>query len=216
MSSSLPASSIIMRAPGNRSARKVRRTQEERSRETRASLIEATCRMLIERGYGKVTVDDISAAAGVTNGARSYHFATKLDLMVAVWMHLRELLDKAAAEAIAQAQDDEPLEVLLKFGAEVLTGPAALAFYELMSGMRVDPAVGTRIRRMASSYREKFHSAWIEWLADHGYDKDEAATLLDATLALFRGMVVDPYAGRRRERIARVAAFWRSRVGRRP
>ena len=47
----------------------LRRSQDERSEETRAALHRATIRLLLERGYSRFTTSDAAAAAGVSRGA---------------------------------------------------------------------------------------------------------------------------------------------------
>ena len=59
-----------------------RRSQDERSDETRAALHRATIRLLLERGYSRFTTSDAAAAAGVSRGALTHHFANKEDLVV--------------------------------------------------------------------------------------------------------------------------------------
>ena len=80
-----------------RQAARQRRTQEERSAETRARLVDATLEPLAERGYALSTTTDIaggpaSRAALVLN----HHFASKDDLVVPVGgSHiLREWIDE--------------------------------------------------------------------------------------------------------------------------
>lgn len=194
--------------------RKVRRTQEERSHGTRSKLLAAACKLLVERGYGQVTVDDISSAAGVTNGARVYHFGTKLELMVALWEHLRERIDQAATLAVAEANgSSKPLDTFLDCNFRLLQDPPAVAFYELMNGARVDPALGKIIRRIANSHRAEFESTWVELLSRQSYDADEAAWIVRTTMCLLRGLVSDPFIGSNPQRLREALEFWRARIG---
>jgi AcrR family transcriptional regulator len=70
----------------------VRRTQEERSRSTRAALLASARALFTERGFVGTNRDDIAAGAGVTRGALYHHFATKEALFRAVVEELEEEL----------------------------------------------------------------------------------------------------------------------------
>ncbi|HEY6551144.1 MAG TPA: helix-turn-helix domain-containing protein, partial [Solirubrobacterales bacterium] len=52
----------------------VKRTQAERSKSTRAALLEAARRLFAESGFAAVGTEEIVRAAGVTRGALYHHF----------------------------------------------------------------------------------------------------------------------------------------------
>jgi AcrR family transcriptional regulator len=168
---------------------------------------------LAERGYGHFTVNDISAAAGVTNGARVYHFGTKLELMVALWEHLREKLDEAADLVLADANKARnPLDAFLDWHFRLLRNPTAIAFYELINGSRADPALDKSIRRLVKSYRVKAESSWVQVLGRQGYDAHEAAWIMRTTIVLLRGLVSDLFIGSSPKRLQEAVQFWRERI----
>ncbi len=59
-----------------------RRTQAERTAETRAKLVDATIECLVELGYDATTGAAVSERAGVSRGAETHHFPRRLDLIV--------------------------------------------------------------------------------------------------------------------------------------
>jgi len=61
-----------------------RRSQKERTEETRARLIDATIEALLEVGAAGTTVSEICRRAEVTSGALHHHFGSKGGLMAAV------------------------------------------------------------------------------------------------------------------------------------
>jgi AcrR family transcriptional regulator len=86
------------------------RAQAQRSRATRAGLLETARRLFAERGYAGVSTEEIVRAAGVTRGALYHHFADKEDLFREVYEEVeRELVEEIAAGA-GSARD--PLEAL--------------------------------------------------------------------------------------------------------
>ncbi len=61
--------------------------------ETRARILEATIKMLEERGGRGVRMGDISKAAGISRQAVYLHFASRTELLVAAARYLDETLD---------------------------------------------------------------------------------------------------------------------------
>ncbi|MDT5024109.1 MAG: hypothetical protein QOE61_535, partial [Micromonosporaceae bacterium] len=55
-------------------AKKARRTQEQRSAEMRVRLLDATIECLVEYGYAGTTTPRVAEKAGVTRGAQVHHF----------------------------------------------------------------------------------------------------------------------------------------------
>jgi AcrR family transcriptional regulator len=82
-----------------------RRRQQERSRATRAALIEAAHRLFTERGYAAVSADEIVSAAGVTRGALYHHFEDKRDLFRATFEEFERSLTEDIALALQAAGD---------------------------------------------------------------------------------------------------------------
>ncbi len=67
-----------------------RRSQVDRSAETRATLIRATIDLLQMVGFAGTTTALIAKRSGVTTGALHHHFATKDELMFGVLDHASE------------------------------------------------------------------------------------------------------------------------------
>lgn len=75
-----------------------RRSNRERSSETRGAILAAARRMFVEKGYADTATPEIVAAAGVTRGALYHHFDDKLALFRAVV--------EAELDAVATAIED--------------------------------------------------------------------------------------------------------------
>lgn len=61
-----------------------RRSRPEMIAETRAKLVAAARRAFAERGYAEASMDELTAAAGLTRGALYHHFGGKQGLLEAV------------------------------------------------------------------------------------------------------------------------------------
>ncbi|MBF6173015.1 TetR/AcrR family transcriptional regulator [Nocardia blacklockiae] len=79
-----------------------RRSQEDRSRATRAALEDAGRRLFAERGYANVSAEEIVTAAGVTRGALHHHYGDKRGLFLAVLEQLEAENTAEIARAIAE------------------------------------------------------------------------------------------------------------------
>jgi len=56
-----------------------------RGRNTRRQILDASLRLFSERGFARATVRDIARQAGITDAAIYYHFASKRDLLEALF-----------------------------------------------------------------------------------------------------------------------------------
>ena len=74
----------------SRTAAPARRTQSERSAETRGRLLDATIECLISDGYAGTTIRRVTERAGVSQGAQSHHFPHRVDLVVSAFERLAE------------------------------------------------------------------------------------------------------------------------------
>ena len=84
---------------------KKRRSNRERTEETRLTLLKAARAAFIERGYGPTSTPEIVSAAGITRGALYHHFPDKQALFRAVIA--QEMSDVASAIDVAAAHSPD-------------------------------------------------------------------------------------------------------------
>lgn len=89
-----------------------RRTQAERSAETREALIAAARSLFAVNGYADVSLEAIVRTAGVTRGALYHHFADKTELFAAVFERVEGEVAARMGDAIAAAQQADPVEIM--------------------------------------------------------------------------------------------------------
>ncbi len=108
-----------------------RRTQAERSADTRDALIAAARTLFAAHGFSEVALETIVQAAGLTRGALYHHFADKTELFTAVFERVDGEVNERMGRAVAAADPDDPLAVL-----------------RLGAGMWLDAAVDPEIQRI--------------------------------------------------------------------
>jgi AcrR family transcriptional regulator len=85
-----------------------------RDPDRRDELLAAAARLFAQRGYHSVGVDEVGAAVGIAGPSIYHHFATKLDLIVAVITQGANQLLDSTARALADTHDDrQALDALL-------------------------------------------------------------------------------------------------------
>lgn len=87
---------------------------KQRARETRTKILDAARKLFGDRGFGQATIEDIAAAAGVSNGALYHHFANKEELVKAI---LTDHISDQHLEISALVPAASLREVLERFAA---------------------------------------------------------------------------------------------------
>src|ERR1700710_2433366 len=85
-----------------------RRTQAERSEETRTRILKAAASLIRKRGYARFRTAEVAKEAGLSRGAQLHHFPTKDSLVVATLEYVFEqaqVLSRRRASAINRPRD---------------------------------------------------------------------------------------------------------------
>lgn len=127
----------------------LRRTQAERTAETRERLLEATVECVAEKGYAAASTTEIVRRAGVSRGAQVHHFPTKADLVLAAveWMFERRLAD--FREVFGALRPERRTHAnALDLLWQLYQGPLFTAWLELAVAGRTDAVLGGRFREL--------------------------------------------------------------------
>ena len=167
-----------------------RRTQAERSDETRARLLEATIRCLHAHGYAATTTLLVAESAGLSRGAMLHQFPTKVDLMLFV---VRAVYDRETAEYGARMRHirnpRERMLAMINVGWEVLSRPSGVAVLEVLQGSRSDRELAERLLPLQSTI-ENESFAWAERHADQLLGPTDTRPLLRLIVWTIRGLSV--------------------------
>jgi len=187
----------------------LREPRQERSRATRARLLESAVTCLSELGWAGATVAVVAERAGVSRGATQHYFPTREDLFTAALeymaeVRLAEIRDEAARIPAGGASRTKNVVSLL---VRLYTGPLFRAALQVWAAAATSPGLRDLVLPLETRFGREAHRAAIELL-----DADESVPgvheAVQATLDLARGLgLADTLAddSRRRER---VVAHW--------
>ncbi len=171
---------------------KRKKTQEEKSREMRMRLIQATLSCMQERGYHGTSISQIIDRAGVSRGAWRHHYRNKKDLVAAAAEHFLSGPIDAAREIAPTFKDRENLltEVVDYIWENFYQGPYRDIWLELNVACRTDIDLRERLKPVIKNFFNTLDELWRE----HFYAVDNASatieTLMNLTLYSMRGMAI--------------------------
>jgi AcrR family transcriptional regulator len=181
----------------------------------RDELLAAAARLFAQRGYHSVGVDDVAAAVGIAGPSIYHHFATKLDLIVAVITRGADQLLDGTARALADAHDDtEALEALL----------GAYVSFSLTHGDLLDVLI-TEVPYLPEPHRTSFRQRqrnyldqWLDVLTRlHPHlPAGHARVHLQAALTVINDVARTPHLRTRPEAAAAVTAIGHAILSPRP
>ncbi|MEU1521602.1 TetR/AcrR family transcriptional regulator [Nocardia rhamnosiphila] len=162
-------------------------TRKEQHARTRAALLDATIRCLVEHGYAGTTTQRIQEAAGVSRGALLHHFPSKAELLVAAIHHIADIRLRHLGEVAADLGDGpEALAQLVRAIRSAMTGPPFQAALELWAASRTD----TQLRAALLPAEKRLGSALRVLFRQHAgiADPEAARTAFESLMALVRGL----------------------------
>ncbi len=191
----------------------VRRTQAERSGETRRRILDAAVLLLGERGYAGLRTAEVAEAAGVSKGAQTHHFPSKDDLVVAVVEHVFvRASEQARNRARRAASPDDAIKALLADAQEFFFSELFLIALDLAIQGRLRESGGNTVTEISAATRLPVEAHWRAALIDSGVPADVADDLLWLTLSIVRGLAVRRLWQHDAPRFKRLFKLWREMV----
>jgi AcrR family transcriptional regulator len=168
-----------------------RRTQQERSAETRARLLDATVESLIDVGYSRTTTTAVCARAGLSRGAQLHHFPTKSELVIAALAHLAARRhEELRAEARHLAVRDDRIAAVLDLVWRSFSGPLFYAALELWVAARTDPELHESLYRFERGVGRAMAQLWQELAGVDSGHVSHFDDVLELTFYVIRGMAL--------------------------
>lgn len=139
-----------------------RRTQAERSFQTRARVITAAALLLRTRGYNATTIHAIARASGVSLGAMQHHFPTKAQLMATVLRHYARQRARLYRQSVrGHTTTSDKLDALFRtIWIMVSENPEFIAALEIELARRSDPELAAATEPVLARI-DQFMSRWL-------------------------------------------------------
>lgn len=124
----------------------VRRTNAERSADTRSKLIQAAIDILFAKGYAATTTIEVTKRAKASRGAMLHHFPTRVDLLIATAEYILSSQRDYRRETLsAYAEGWSRFAAAAEVAWELQQQPATVALLEIMLGSRSDRELRKRV-----------------------------------------------------------------------
>lgn len=192
--SDLPTTGAVAkprRSPDVAGSVRRRRTQAERTDETRGRVLEAAVVVLRRKGYAGLRTDEVARVAKVSRGAMQYHFKTKDSLVLATAQHLlRDVLERGRTRAQDARYCGDPIEGVIQDGLDFFLGPDFVTILDLVLAGSKDRALRKKIYAYTRDSRLGVEAAWLDVLCESGLPRVKAETVLWLTISVVRGFAV--------------------------
>ena len=168
-----------------------RRTQAERTAETRLRILKAAANLIRRRGYARFRTAEVAAEAGVSRGAQLHHFPTKDSLVVATLEYVFEqaqILSRRRAAAVNRPRD--LIESVIEDAKEFFFSQHFMVAIDIVLSTSTDQAVRKKILDISRKARRPVETAWAEALAASNVPPAVAADIVALTLGVVRGMAL--------------------------
>lgn len=185
-----------------------REPQQDRSRATRAKLLEAAITSLAELGYHASTVAVVAERAGVSRGAAQHHFPTRDALFTAALEHVtRVRADELQRELRDLAGDRPSTSDVVDMTFSLYSGTLFRAALTLWVAAAAEPALREQIVPLEARIGREIHRVVVSLL---GVDEREPGVreTVQATLDLARGLGLANLLTDDSRRRARIADQW--------
>jgi AcrR family transcriptional regulator len=124
--------------------------------ERRRQIIDATVRVMGQKGWQEASIDEISKAAGVSRGLVSYHFGDKAALLAGVLERCREVFVDTVAVSIGPGLDPVYRLRMVTRTAILMARKEALTydvFLHFTASARSEPQLADRLRDLYRDFR---------------------------------------------------------------
>ncbi|UOA33127.1 HTH-type transcriptional regulator CymR [Sulfitobacter sp. DSM 110093] len=167
-----------------------RRTQAERSQETRNKVCEATLRALVDVGYAQISTPLIAKRAQVSRGALTHQFPTRNDMLVAAFEKLvsewRDDYPFALDPDKNQLSVDELVDALW---STIFSNSHYIAAMELMLASRQNNELGRALRDILVKWIRERDRIAARLIGENADDTD-AGLKVQLHLSVLRGIAI--------------------------
>jgi AcrR family transcriptional regulator len=164
-----------------------REPQQDRSRATRARLLESAITCLAELGWSASTVAVVAEHAGVSRGAAQHHFPTREALFTAALEHVTHERGEQLRHEVAERRTELTTEAIVELVFGLYTGTFFRAALMLWVAAAAEPQLREQIVPLEARIGREVHRVVVDLL---GVDEQVRGVreTVQATLDLARGL----------------------------
>jgi AcrR family transcriptional regulator len=167
-----------------------RRTQLQRSNETKERLFLAAIQVMNKRGYSGFTTAQAAREAGVSRGAQNHHFRSKDVFVLAAIEHLYTLIYRRSSERVADAMGSKDLLVpIVEDAKEFFFSPEFITIFDVQIAMSKTRSKKT-VAEISERYRSPVEDLWTDYLIARGVQADLARQSIWLIFSLVRGLAI--------------------------
>jgi AcrR family transcriptional regulator len=169
-----------------------RRTRAEQRAATRLALLDATAECLVEEGYAGLTTRRVAERAGVAQSTLMHYFPTREGFLIEAITHLALRLVEDALDQVdlAALRQPEHREAVLDQAWRELTSREAVAAAQLWVAAWSEPELAATLRDLEQRLNSIL-AATASTLFPDLSDDPRFPALIDATISLIRGLVIE-------------------------
>ena len=169
-----------------------RRTQAERSAESRSRILEAAVSCIIEFGAAETTTHRIARRAGLTWGAIQHHFGEKKAILITVieWS-LDDIVTELRSIATARGTVQERLHAFVSGLWPHYRGPLYRAGVDILLAARGDDSLKPRAKQIRKRTITEVGRTWHALFSDLEVPVERHARAQRVALALLSGLALE-------------------------
>jgi AcrR family transcriptional regulator len=190
-----------------------RRTQEQRSSETRGRLAKAAFDLIRSDGYASFRVAAVGKAADVSQGGQLHHFPTKDAMTIAAIEYAIERAEKKTRANLATyVPGADAVDAIAADSRDYYFSESFNVAMDVVKSASSNATLRRSIARMHRQYRTFAEESWHRILRDQGWAEDDAHDLVAMTASLVRGFAIRSMMRHDQAEIDRLMARWKRMV----
>lgn len=192
---------------------RARRSQQERTAQTRMRLLRAAIDLIHDKGLTHVSTNDVAEAAGVSRGALTHHFESRESLITAAVAQMlgaatREIESFARDFSVGEGSSDEIIDFLWR----LMSARLFHVTLEFLPEARHNDMFRARLVPVVAAWHAALDDIWTRLARRSGVDADFARALMNGTMCVMRGMIAQTILRDDPPYYARLLAFWKDSV----
>jgi AcrR family transcriptional regulator len=167
-------------------AKRQRRTQAERTSDTKAKIMDAMVSRIVAQGYPTTTVEIVAKAAGISRGAIQHHYKDRADLFRGMIAYIAsEMQIPLVPDAVAHKSLDEKVSYIVNRYWDVFQTDAVFALLDVSISSRGEEEVRRDLRDYFKSIQQSRSAAFRDMFRGEDLSDEvleETRSLIEAAI----------------------------------